>query len=30
MLEVEYHDNNGDFIAENISSYILGLSSTMN
>ena len=28
MLEVEYFDNNGEFTGENISSYILGLSST--
>ena len=30
MLEVEYFDNNGDFLAENITTYILGLSSTIN
>ena len=28
MLEVEYYDNNGEFTGENISAYILGLSST--
>ena len=28
MLEVEYFDNNGEFTSKNISSYILGLSST--
>ena len=27
MLEVEYWDENGEFLAENITTYILGLSS---
>ena len=30
MLEVEYFDNNTNFLAENITTYILGLSSTIN